>query len=54
MAITVMARLAVALPEALEAVTTYPAVAVTTAGVPLITPVVAFRLRPVGSAGLTA
>jgi hypothetical protein len=48
---TVIVRVAVALTPALVAVTVYVALVVRAVGVPEITPVVAFKLRPAGSAG---
>ena len=41
------------LPHELAAVTVYVAVAVAAVGVPVITPVLVFKLNPVGNAGLT-
>ena len=49
----VMLNPSVVLPHELVAVTVYVAVAVKVVGVPVIKPVVVFKLNPAGKAGLT-
>jgi hypothetical protein len=50
---TVMVRVASVLPAGLKAVAIYVAGPATAKGVPLMTPVLGFRVRPAGRSGLT-